>query len=100
MNQGCTVLTCIPPYTPAGIASLANWFHDIEGLTPEMRSTAAYTIIHTGKSLINPTMTTKNGGLDTMYIDLHGKGEYIGREATEIQEFLNKTQGNLLAPPC
>lgn len=87
-------------YTPEGIASLAALFRRIPELSPEQRNTAARAILRANKSEDDTRATCKDGGLDLLYIDLHGLGEAQGDEAKQISHLQDRTMRDVLDAVC
>lgn len=87
-------------YTPEGVASLAAFFRRIPELSPEQRNTAARAILRANKSEDDTRATCKDGGLDSLYIDLHGLGEAQGDEAKQISHLQDRTMRDVLDAVC
>ena len=83
-------------YTPSSVAAMASLFCGIPELTPELRATAAHAILQSRRSFEDPNTTSKNDGLDWMYLELHGLGKSQGPEAKKIEQFQNKTHKDSL----
>ena len=83
-------------YTPASVAAVASLFRGIPELTPELRTTAARAILRSRRAFEDPNTTSKDDGLDHMYLELHGLGKSQGPEAKELMHFQNETHKDLM----
>jgi len=83
-------------HTPASVATVTPLFCGIPELTPELKTTAAHAILWSRKAFEDPNTTSKDDGLDFMYLELHVLEKSQRPEAKEIMEFQNETHRNLM----
>jgi len=83
-------------YTPSGLAATTTLFNYVPTLSTAQKRTASRAILRNGKCLNIIADAPKNGGLDNMYIDLHGLGNAEGDEALEVDKLMDDTVKDLL----